>query len=176
MAITKAKKTEIVNDLVEKIKESQAIYLVDYSGIPVGTDNALRKIFNTKSINYKVSKNTLIKRALSEAGIEGLDDLLVGVSAILLGDSEDPMLPAKEVVAFLKENNEAVTVKGINLDGEVLAGDQIDAVAKMPGRLELIAEVVSIACGPGATLVGLFKGPGSTIAGQLKALEEKLEN
>ena len=175
MAITKAKKTEIVSELVDYIKDAGAVYLLDYTGLPVTKDNALRKVLNTKNINYKVSKNTLIKRALAECGVVGLDEYLVGVSAVLLGDSEDPMLPAKEIVAFLKENSKAITVKGINLDGEMVDAT-VEDVAKMPGRLELIASIVSIACGPGATLVGLIQGPGSTIAGQLKALEEKLEN
>ena len=108
--------------------------------------------------------------------VEGLDDYLKGVSAVLLGDSEDPVLPAKELVDFLKENPDSIEAKAINLDGEIIKGEKLKDVAKMPGRQELIASIVSIAMGPAGNLVSVIKGPASTIAGQLKALEEKLEN
>lgn len=175
MAITRAKKDQIVARLVEAISASQAVYLVNYEGMKVEKDNALRKSLNLKKIPYIVAKNTLIKRALAECNVTGLDDLLKGVSAVILGDTVDPILPAKEIVAFLKDNNEALKVKSINLDGDIIKGEKIVDVSKMPGRKELIGQVVAALLGPGATLVGIFKGPGSTVAGQVKALVEKLE-
>jgi large subunit ribosomal protein L10 len=85
------------------------------------------------------------------------------------------MVPAKIFVDFLKENKEIVKVKSINFDGSVLDGSELVSVSKMPGRKELIAQIVSIAMGPGANLVAALKGPASTVAGQLETLITKQE-
>lgn len=175
MAITKADKEVQVAEMTAAIKESSAVYLVDYTGIPVGKDVELRKLLAVKNITYRAAKNTLIKIALKNAGVEGLDAHLTGVSAILLGDSEEPMVPAKIFVDFLKENKDIVKVKSINFDGSVLDGSELESVSKMPGRKELIAQIVSIAMGPGANLVAALKGPASTVAGQVDSLVTKLE-
>lgn len=176
MALTLEQKQVKVQALVDSIKASGAIYLVNYAGMPVVVDNGFRKVLNSKGIEYKAVKNTLLKRALDECGVEGLDDHLNGVTSVVFGSTEAPMAPAKELIALLKEEKEIVTVKAISLDGTVMAGDSLEDVSKMPGREELIASIVSIAIGPGANLAGIIAGPGSTIAGQLKALEDKLEN
>ena len=162
-----------VASVAELIKGSAAVYLMSYQGMTVEQDNALRKDLTNKGVTYVAVKNTLLKRAFEEAGITGLDELLKGVSSIMLGNEEDPMIPAKEIVEFHKKNPDFLSVKGINLDGDVMAGDRVEELSKMPGRQELIAQVVSLALAPGANLVAIMKGPSSTIAGQLKAIVEK---
>lgn len=176
MALTLEQKQVKVQALVESIKASGAIYLVNYAGIPVVEDNGFRQVLNTKGIEYKAVKNTLLKRALAECNVEGLDDQLQGVTSILFGSVDSPNAPAKELVALLKEHKEIVTVKAISLDGTIMAGTSLEDVSKMPGREELIASIVSMAVGPGSNLASIIAGPGSTIAGQLKTLEDKLEN
>jgi large subunit ribosomal protein L10 len=173
--ITLEQKKEKIASLVKDIQESASIYLLNYTRLTVEKDSKLRMALNKKGINYRAAKNTLLQRAFNEAGIKGLDDYLVGATAVMFGDSEDPMLPAREIVAFHKENADFLAVKGINLDGQALPGDKLIDLAKMPGRLELIASIVTIVLGPGASLVSVIKGPGSTIAGQIKSLEEKSE-
>jgi large subunit ribosomal protein L10 len=123
----------------------------------------------------RVSKNTLIRRALDNAGVKGLDAHLAGPTALILADAEDPISPAKLLVEFLKANEDAVRVKTVHIDGQSYPGDQLAALAKMPGKRELQAQVVSIALGAGAGLLALFKGPGAKLAGQLQALIEKRE-
>ncbi len=167
-------KKKLVDDLVVKINNAMSLYLLDFVGVNVEQDTKLRKSLTTKGISYHAVKNTLLRRALKECNIEGLDDKLVGTTSVMFGSEEDPMLPAKEIVGFYKENPDLLGVKGVNMDGEDLSGTSIQDIAKMPGRKELIAEIVSIALGPGANLVSIMKGPGGTLAGQLKALEEKL--
>ncbi|MGL1935777.1 MAG: 50S ribosomal protein L10, partial [Fibrobacterales bacterium] len=153
---------------------SMALYLLDFVGISVEQDTILRKSLTNKGIDYVAVKNTLLKRALAECNIEGFDDKLVGTTSVMFGSEEEPTLPAKEIVEFYKANPDLLAVKGVSMDGEDLSATDIKEIAKMPGRKELIAQIVSITLGPGANLVGIIKGPGSTIAGQLKALEEKL--
>ncbi|MGL1901983.1 MAG: 50S ribosomal protein L10 [Fibrobacterales bacterium] len=173
MAAIEEKKV-IVDSIVEKINGSMALYFLDFVGISVEQDTILRKSLTNKGIEYVAVKNTLLKRALAECNIEGFDDKLVGTTSVMFGSEEEPMLPAKEIVEFYKANPDRLAVKGVSMDGEDLSATDIKEIAKMPGRQELIAQIVSIALGPGANLVGIIKGPGSTIAGQLKALEEKL--
>lgn len=168
-------KQKLVDEVAEEIKASTAVYILNFAGLTVAKDNALRKSLSSKNIRYRAVKNTLLKRALNDAGITGMDEILVGSSAIMLGDEEEPMAPAKEIVAFHKENPDFLAVKSISMDGELIPGDKVEDVSKMPGRTEMIGNIVSIALGPGAELVAILKGPGATLAGQIKALEEKLE-
>lgn len=168
-------KKEMVASVIEDLKSASAIYLLNFQGLTVEKDNALRKELNKKGIRYRAVKNTLLGIALKEVGIEGLDKYLEGCSAIMLGTEEEPNVPAKEIVAFHKANPDKLPVKAITLDGEFISGSKIEDVSKMPGRLELIASIVGIVLGPGAQLVSIIKGPGATIAGQVKAIEEKLE-
>ena len=172
---TLTEKQAILQEIVEDIKKSSAIYLIEYKGITVDKDNAFRKNLTTKNIKYKVVKNTILKKAFDECEITGLDEYLKNSTSIMFGDTESPMLPAKELVAFHKENKDLLEVKAINMDGEILGGDKLEDVSKMPGREELIGQIVQIILGPGSNLVNVLKGPASTIAGQIKALEEKLE-
>lgn len=174
MKVQEKKQTK-VDALVAEIQGASAVYLVNYQGITVAKDNALRMELQRKGVLYRAVKNTILKRALAAAGIKGLDSFLKGATAIMVGSADDPMLPAKQIVEFHKNNPDFLAAKAINLDGEVLPGSKIEEVSKMPGRLELLGQVVSMILGPGSQLVALFKGPGATIAGQIKALEEKLE-
>lgn len=172
---TRSEKETTIATLVSQLEEASSIYLVNFQGLPVEKDNALRKNLNAKGVSYQAVKNTLLQRALAKIGITGLDEYLVGSTALMLGDSEDPMMPARELVEFHKQNPDFLEAKGISLDGQLMPGSQLETVAKMPGRADLLAQIVATILGPGATLVSIIKGPGATLAGQVKALEEKLE-
>lgn len=172
---TVTEKAQNVEELVSCIKDSAAIYLLSYQGIKVEKDNAWRKNLNKKGITYKVVKNTLLNRALDIVGIKGLGKYLTGTTAVLVGNQDDPMAPAREVVEFHKANPDFLTAKGIGLDGDVMNGDKLEDLAKMPTRVELLGTIIGLAMGPGACLVSILKGPASKIAGQVKALQEKLE-
>ena len=78
------------------------------------------------------------------------------------------------VKEFIKGHEDQLVVKAISMDGSVLPGSQLDTVASMPNRQEMLSQIVSIILGPGANLVAVFKGPASKVAGQIKALEEKV--
>ena len=176
MAITLAKKQNTVQKLVEDLKSAGAVYLVDYKGISEADDNILRKKLTTKGIKYRVVKNTLIKRAFAEVGIQGADQYIQGVTALAFGDTEEPMVPAKEFKAFIKGREEQFRVKAISMENQILDGSKLNDVASMPGRVEMLSTLVSIILGPGAALVAAINGPASTIAGQIKAVEQKLQD
>lgn len=169
------KKKETTTALTADIKKSTGLYIADFTRITVGVVTALRADLRRKGIKMKVAKNTLIRRSLAEAGVKGLDAHLVGPTAVILADDQDPMAPAKALVEFHKANEGVLPVKIVSIDGAVYPGDKIAALAKMPGKRELQANVVRLALGPGSNLAAILKGPGSKIAGAIKAHIEKLE-
>jgi large subunit ribosomal protein L10 len=171
----KATKSEVVSQLTDSLKGSSGVYLADFTGLTVEKVTALRSELRKKGIVMRVAKNTLIRRALENAGVQGLDKWLAGPTAMILADAEDPMAPAKLVVEFLKKNENAVAMKAIHIDGQVSNGDQLLSLSKMPGKRELQAQVVTLALSPGATLLALFKGPGSAVVTQIQSLVSKLE-
>lgn len=168
-------KAEVVSQLSESIKSSSGVYLADFTGLTVEKATALRSNLRKKGVTMRVAKNTLVKRALANIGVEGLDQYLTGPTALILADGEDPMVPAKLVVEFLKKNEDALAMKAIHIDGQAHSGNQLQALAKMPGKRELQAQVVSLALGAGSGLIALFKGPGSAVASQIQSLVSKLE-
>lgn len=169
------RKTQTVGTLEEGLKKTTGVYITDFTGITVETVTKLRNTLRGKGIYMKVAKNTLIKRALGTAGIKGLDAHLKGPSAVILADDQDPMAPAKALVAFHKDNEGLLALKGVAIDGTAYPGSQLASLAKMPGKKELQASVVSLALGPGSKVAGIIKGPGAKLAGQIEALIEKLE-
>lgn len=170
-----AQKSEVVSRLTESLKGSSGVYLADFTGLTVEKVTILRGSLRKKGLSMRVSKNTLIKRALDGAGIQGLDKYLAGPTALILADAEDPMAPAKLLMEFLKTNEDAIKVKTFHIEGQVYGGDQLAALSKMPGKRELQSRVISIALGAGGNLLALFKGPGVKLAGQIQALISKLE-
>ena len=175
ISLQKQKKQEKVNTLAKEFETASAIYLLDFERITVAQDNALRMNLRKKGVAYRAVKNRLIKEAFKKANISGLDSYLRGATSFMLGTAEDPMLPAREVVDFHKANPDILKPKGISLDGSSMQGSELENLAKMPGKTEILGQVVSLMLSPGANLIALIKGPGSKIAGQIKALEEKLE-
>jgi large subunit ribosomal protein L10 len=169
------RKTKTASDLEASLKTTTGVYIADFSRVTVQTVTALRTSLRKKGIRMKVAKNTLIKRALGTAGIKGLDAHLKGPTAVIMADDQDPMAPAKALVEFHKANEGLLPVKIVSIDGAAYPGNQLAALAKMPGKRELQASVVSLALGPGQKIAGILKGPGAALAGQIKAQIEKLE-
>jgi large subunit ribosomal protein L10 len=168
-------KSDVVSQLTESLKASSGVYLANFTGLTVDKVTVLRSDLRKKGVVMRVAKNTLIKRALANVGVEGLDKWLTGPTAVILADAEDPMAPAKLLVEFLKKNENALAMKAVHIDGQAYTGDQVQSLAKMPGKRELQAQVVTLALSPGANLLALFRGPGSAIASQIQSLVSKIE-
>lgn len=169
-------KVKKIEELTTRLEGAMGVYLADFTGIDVGTVTELRDSFRAKGVAMKVAKNTMVKRAFDQLGIKGLDGALVGPTALIMSDNEDPIAPAKVIVDFHKKNENKFPVKSIYFDGQPYAGEQVKVLASMPGKRELQAMVVQIALGAGAQLVGLIQGPGSRLVSQIDALVERLES
>ena len=134
-----AKKQEEVSKLAEKIKKAKLVILTDYRGITVQDVTELRANFRKSNSEYAVIKNNIIKRALAECKIEGLDDVLVGTTAILMDDN-DYLAPAKTLYNYIKKND-FYKIKGAILEGKVISVEEIIELAKLPSREELLSKL-----------------------------------
>ena len=138
-------KEEEVSKLAEKLKEAKVILLTDYRGINVADVTKLRADLRNTNSEYKVIKNNIIKRALDANGESGLDDLLEGPTAIVIG-TEDYLEPSKVIYNFSK-NNEFYKIKGGIIEGKVMTAEEIITLAKLPSRQELMAKLAGALLG-----------------------------
>jgi large subunit ribosomal protein L10 len=157
-------KKKAVAALTEEIKKAHVGILVDYKGISVADDTKLRKDLRTGGDSYKVVKNTLLKRALAEAGLEELDGLLEGTTAIATG--EDYTSAAKVLAGYAKDSD-SFKIKGGFLDGVAVDTAEINDLAKLPSKEVLVAQVLS---GLNAPITGLVTVLNGTIKGLVVAL------
>lgn len=158
------KKQATVEALAKEFKGASTLYLVNFEKVTAVKDNALRKKLRDKGVKYRAVKNTLLKRVFAELGYKGLDEAMIGATAVLIAPPDDPMLPAREIVEFQKENADLMNAKKILFEGDIMEGSEMASVAKMPGRKDLLAQIVMAILSPGGRIVGA-----------VKALEEKLE-
>jgi len=132
-------KEEIVKNLAERMKSAKVIILTDYRGINVEDVTKLRADLRNANAEYKVIKNNIVKRALEMNGESGLDELLSGPTAVLMGD-EDYLEPSKVIYKFSKEND-FYKIKGGIIDGKVMTAEEIITLAKLPSKQELVAKL-----------------------------------
>ena len=130
-------KKEEVSKLADKMKEAKIILLTDYRGINVADVTELRSELRKSNSEYRVIKNNITKRALAEAGIEGLEDLLEGPTAVIM-NNEDYLETAKAIYNYSKEND-FYKIKGGVIDGKVMTAEEIITLAKLPSREELLS-------------------------------------
>ena len=133
-------KKEEVSKLAAEMKEAKLILLTDYRGINVTDVTNLRTDLRNVNAKYTVIKNNITRRALAEAGIEGLEDKLVGPTAVIMSD-EDYLEPAKAIYNFTKNNDyyKIKKIKGGVIEGKVMTAEEIITLAKLPSRDTLLS-------------------------------------
>ena len=134
--ILNQKKAE-VTELANKIKEAKLVLLTDYRGINVEDVTNLRTTLRNTNAEYKVIKNNITRRALAEAGIEGLEDKLEGPTAVIMS-SEDYLEPTKAIYKFSKDND-FYKIKGGVIEGKVMTTEEIITLAKLPSKETLLS-------------------------------------
>ena len=130
-------KKEEVSKLAAEMKEAKIILLTDYRGINVTDVTNLRTDLRNVNAKYTVIKNNITRRALAECGIEGLDDKLVGPTAVIMSN-EDYLEPAKAIYNFSKDND-YYKIKGGVIEGKVMTAEEIITLAKLPSRETLLS-------------------------------------
>jgi large subunit ribosomal protein L10 len=168
--MAKADKATAVADIAEQFTGSTATLITEYRGLTVANLAELRRSL-AGSATYAVAKNTLIKRAASQAGIEGLDELFAGPTAIAFVTGE-PVDAAKAIKKFAKDNK-ALVIKGGYMDGHPLTVAEVERIADLESRDVLLAKLAGAMKGNLAKAAGLFSAPASQVARLAAALQEK---
>jgi len=160
--IINQKKEEVAN-LAAKMKDAKIILLADYRGINVADVTGLRAELRKANSEYRVIKNNITRRALAENGIEGLDSLLEGPTAVIM-NNEDYLETAKAIYNYSKEND-FYKIKGGVIEGKVMTAEEIITLAKLPSRETLLS-----------MLAGALLGNISKLAVALDQVKAQKEN
>ena len=160
-----------VKYLTDKLESASAIYFTDYLGLDVDSITKLRSEFFHASVEFKVTKNTLLKLAAENMKIDGLDDYLVGSTAIAISFDE-PTSPAKVLKSFMKEHDKP-EVKAILFDGEVLEGSEYKKFASLPSKDELLTKLVIMLNSPMTNLVRTLSSPMGNFVNVLNSLKNE---
>lgn len=169
---TLAKKKAIVEDAAENLNKSSAVYIANYSGMSVAEINNLRGEFFKGDITFKVYKNTLIKRAMDEVG--GYEDLyphLVEQNGFAFVD-EELAAPAKVIKKFHDEHKKP-KFKAAIIDGDYYGEDQLETLASMKSKTEVIGDIVGLLLAPVSNVVSALQAPGKSIAGAVETIAEE---
>ncbi len=165
-----ADKATAVADIAEQFKASTATVVTEYRGLTVANLAELRRSLGA-SATYTVAKNTLVKRAASEAGIEGLDDLFAGPTAIAFITGE-PVDAAKALKKFAKDHKQLV-IKGGYMDGAALSVAQVEKIADLESREVLLSKLAGALKAKQSQAAALFVAPASQVARLAAALQDK---
>lgn len=168
--MARADKAAAVADIAEQFKASTATVITEYRGLSVSNLAELRRSLSGTA-TYSVAKNTLVKRAAAEAGVEGLDELFVGPTAIafVTGETVDA---AKAIKNFAKDHK-ALVIKGGYMDGHPLSVDEIERIADLESREVLLSKMAGAMKANLSKAAGLFSAPASQVARLAAALQEK---
>lgn len=171
----KSEKGELIEELKEVFSQSSFFYVADSSKLPVSEINRFRRICYEKGITVRVLKNTLARKAMEslpeDRNYQGVFESLHGPSTFIFTDVAN--LPAKLIKEFRKEN-ERPLIKAAYIDSAVYIGDdQIDALAKIKSKEQLLGDLLGLLQSPAQKLVGALNSGGQKIAGVLKTLEDR---
>jgi large subunit ribosomal protein L10 len=170
----KEQKAEQVELLTEKLKKARVAVLTDYRGLTVSQMQELRGRFRTGDVEYRVVKNTLVRRAAEAAGVPALQSELEGPLAIAFG-YEDLSLPAKLINEFVRTTRLKLDIKGGLVEGRVFSPDQVKQLADLPSRETLIAQLMGTMQAPVGQMVGIMQTPLQQLMGVLNAYKTKME-
>ena len=156
-----SEKQAIVASLTETLQSAAAGVLVDYKGITVAEDTALRAELRENGVEYSVVKNTLLRRAADNVGLGELDEVLNGTTSIAIS-KDDPIAPMRIVNKYAKQMGDRFNIKAGFMDGKVIPLEDIAALAELPSKDGLVAQ-----------LLGMMLAPITSLAIVLKAIAEK---
>ncbi len=164
-------KIDIVEISTQRLKSASGIYFTKYTGIKVQQVTEFRKLCRDTNVEYKITKNNLIKIAAKNAGYKNIfDDLLEGQISITT-TIDDPIAPARIIKKFNKENNDVLEVVGVFVDGELYDSEKYKILADLPTREELISKFAGMINQPMTNLAVVLKATMTKFAGTLESLK-----
>jgi|TARA_B000000475_G_scaffold213061_1_gene175174 large subunit ribosomal protein L10 len=174
--MTREEKSKVIERLTTELAENTNIYMTDVSGLDASETSKLRRACFKANIKLSVVKNTLLSKAMesSEKDFGNLDEVLVGNTALMY--SEVGNSPAKLIKQFRKKS-ERPLLKGASIEDAIYVGDdQVEFLANIKSREELIGEVITLLQSPAKNVISALQSSGSTISGVLKTLSENNKN
>lgn len=165
-------KVEAVELLKDKFERSSIVITTNYSGLPVSEMTELRRALREAEVEYRIIKNSLAYIAADEAGKPAIKDVINGPTGVAFG-YEDPLAPAKALSNYIRTTRSALAIVGGEMDGKTLTSDQVNQLATLPGREELVAQVLMRMNGPVTSLVNVLNGP---IAGLARVLQGHVDS
>ena len=167
-----SEKQAIVAELTEKLKGAASGVLVDYKGLTVAEDTALRNECRSNELDYAVVKNTLLRFAVNNCGLEEMDSALNGTTSLAISNG-DPIAPMRVINKFAKQfNGTKFAIKAGFMDGKVLAMDEILALAELPSKEVLQAQVLGTMLAPITSLAIVLKAIAEEKGGFVEAAAE----
>ena len=175
MPLTKAQKEQALGAIADQFEGANTVYLTDYQGLSVEQVTELRRAFREADVQYKVLKNTLLRRVMEErGGFDELYDELNGPTAVAF--TNDPAGPAKVIKKFLEDNDlEVPRFKGAFIDGAVYDAGSLDVLAKLKSRDELLADILGLLTAPITNVASALGAQGSGLASVIQQIAEKEE-
>ncbi len=167
--MNRQEKTALIEELNTRLKESSLAIMTEYRGLTVAQLNRLRRELKAAGGRYQVTKNTLTKRALENTSFVKLEDYLSGPTG-LVTTGGDPVTVAKVLVKFAEQNDKLKITGGV-LDGAMLPAEAVSALAKLPSREVLLAQLLGLINAPASQLLRTVQEPGAMVARLLGALE-----
>ena len=174
--MTREEKSKVIEKLTAELAENTNIYMTDVSGLNASETSKLRRACFKANIKLSVVKNTLLSKAMesSDKDFGSLNEVLVGNTALMY--SEVGNSPAKLIKQFRKKS-ERPLLKGASIEDSVYFGDdQVEFLANIKSREELIGEVITILQSPAKNVISALQSSGSSISGVLKTLSENNKN
>jgi len=164
-------KEGLVEEIKERLAESQGVILTDYRGLTVKEMQELRIKVRAAGADLKIYKNRLTQIALRELAMPVLDEYLTGPTALVFV-SEDPVAPAKALQDFAK-SHQALEVKGGLVQSQVVDAASVKAIASLPTREELVAKIMSLLISPVRGFMGMANAPASAFARVVQAVADQ---
>ena len=168
--MARPEKVAVVEDIAERFRGSSASVVTEYRGLSMAQLTTLRRTLGDTA-TYRVAKNTLVKRAAQDAGVQGLDELLVGPTAIAFITGE--IVDAAKALRDFSRTNQALVIKGGFLDGRPLTVAEVNQLADLESREVLLAKLAGAMKANLSKAAALFAAPASQVARMTQALVDK---
>ncbi|MEJ2320038.1 MAG: 50S ribosomal protein L10 [Gemmatimonadales bacterium] len=150
-------KQQVAEELATRLRDADTIFLTDFTGLDVKEITEFRTKVRDGGLEYRVVKNTLARRAIEGLELDALDEHLVGPTALLLGGS-DPVAPARIIRDFAREHDSRPVVKIALIERQVVTPGNVEAMADLPSRDELLGSIAGGLTAPIAGIVGVLAG------------------
>jgi large subunit ribosomal protein L10 len=167
----RAEKVSVVEDVRERFEDAEAVLITEYRGLSVSELAELRAALRDAGTTYKIYKNTLVRLAVEDTAPEGMNQMLVGPTALAFVE-KDPSAAAKALKTFAS-NNDALIIKGAILSGGLLDEAQVRELAELPSRDELLASIAGGLAAPLQSIASMMNNLLSEVSGLLQALSDK---